>query len=233
MPTRTSGFVNTAQGRFFYQEAGRGPAVLLIHGGESHVEWDGIAPALSATHRAIAPDRPGCGQSDAPREGYGRTTQARAIVEFIKALGEERLAVVAHGLGAFLAIELAAAWPYTVARLAMISPVVGALDGATRALSTEEALAERHLYGRAAPGAAAMISSAGTAPDGLLMGAFRCPTLVIKPSLDRAFSRARAERVVQLIPQARLVELADADHLVHIHRPEAVLGPLLAFLAER
>src|SRR5205814_2430334 len=105
------------------------------------------APWLARANRVIAPDLPGQGQTERPREGYGRTTQARAVVELMKALGEERLAVVGHGLGGFLAIEVAAAWPYTVSKLALISPVVGGLEGGSRSLTADEALAERQLYG--------------------------------------------------------------------------------------
>src|SRR5215216_5422338 len=134
MDTLTRGFVNTAQCRFFYAEAGVGPAVLLLHGGgATHHEWSRLLPWLARGHRVIAPDLPGFGQTTRPREGYVRTTLARAIVELMKALGEERLAVVGHGLGGFLAVELGAAWPYTVARLALVSPVLGALDDGGRA----------------------------------------------------------------------------------------------------
>src|SRR5206468_822014 len=117
------GFVNTAQSRFFYVESGRGKAVLLLHGaGSTHHEWGPLFPHLARGFRAIAPDLPGSGQSEPPREGYVRTTIGRAIVELLKALGEERVSIVAHGLGAFLAVEVAAATPYVVERLVMISP---------------------------------------------------------------------------------------------------------------
>src|SRR5919199_194990 len=123
MDTLTRGFVNTAQCRFFYVEAGAGSAVLLLHGaGATHHEWSPLLPWLARGRRVIAPDLPGFGQTGRPREGYVRTTLARSIVELMKALGEERLSVVAHGLGGFLAVELGAA-------------------------SVEEAIAERQLYG--------------------------------------------------------------------------------------
>src|SRR5438094_6675346 len=93
-------FVNTAQCRFFYVESGAGEAVLLLHGAHAtHNEWSHLAPWLARANRVIAPDLPGQGQTSRPREGYGRTTQARALVEFMKAMGEERLTVVGHGLG--------------------------------------------------------------------------------------------------------------------------------------
>jgi pimeloyl-ACP methyl ester carboxylesterase len=148
----TQGFVNTAQCRFFYGEAGRGPAVLLLHsGGGTHHDWAHLFPHLVGRHRVIAPDLPGSGQSDPPREGYVRTTLGRSIVEFLKGLGEERVAVVAHGLGAFLAVEVAAATPYVVERLVLVSPTIGGIEGTERRLTVEEALAESRIYGTGNP----------------------------------------------------------------------------------
>lgn len=159
MPARTMAAliedrVHTPQCTFAFAEAGDGPPILLLHGGaSSHHEWDGVMPLLAEGHRVLAPDRPGCGQSTRPREGFGRTTQGRAINLFLKAVGEERLTLVGHGLGGFLAIEIAAAMPYTVDRLVLLSPVTGALDGRERRLTSEEALAERALYGSQAASA--------------------------------------------------------------------------------
>jgi magnesium chelatase accessory protein len=268
MDTITRGFVNTAQCRFFYVEAGSGPAVLLLHGGgATHHEWSRLVPRLAGRRRVIAPDLPGFGQSERPREGYVRTTLSRALVLFMKALGEERLAVVGHGIGGFLATELAAAWPYTVSRLALISPVVGGLDSAARATTVDEAMAERQLYGDGTiahaieasqhfirpadarqwyaeslgeyasgsdPAAVReLLVNAGQVNDGMMLRAFRCPTLVLHPELDSTFSRARAERVAQLIPLGRFLELPAVGHFAHVERPEAVAEALLPFLDAR
>lgn len=262
----TQGLVNTAQCRFFYVEAGRGPAVLLLHtGGGTHHDWAQLFPHLVTRHRVIAPDLPGAGQSDPPREGYVRTTMGRAIVEFLKALGEERLAIVAHGLGAFLAIEVAAATPYVVERLVMIAPTVGGIDGAERRLTVEEALAESRLYGGTpeehdeiaaqflrteegrrryvelrrehghadAKATAEELRLAGAARDGVLLGAFRCPALVVRPEHDGTLSRVRAQRIAETIPLGRFVEIPDAGHFVLLERPEAVARVVLPFLDER
>jgi pimeloyl-ACP methyl ester carboxylesterase len=268
MDTLTSGFVNTALCRFYYAAGGVGPAVLLLQGGgATHDEWSRLLPLVARGRRVIAPDLPGFGQTGRPREGYVRTTLARAIVELMKALGEERLAVVGHGLGGFLAVELAAAWPYTVSRLALISPVVGGLDDAARATTVEEAMAERQLYGdgsvahaieasgqffrspearqwygqslgahagQSDPAAVReLLVNAGQVNDGLMLQAFRCPTLIVRPALDPTFARARAERVAQLVPLGRFVELPDVGHFAPVERPEALAAVLLPFLDAR
>jgi pimeloyl-ACP methyl ester carboxylesterase len=261
------GYVNTAQCRFFYGEAGRGPAVLLLHGGGgTHHDWAQLFPLLVGRHRGIAPDLPGSGKSEPPREGYVRTTMGRAVVELLKGLGEERVAVIAHGLGAFLAVEVAAATPYVVERLVLLSPTIGGLEGTERRLTVDEALAESQIYGSGnapdslervattflrtdegrrrfielrrqhggdAKGIAEELRLAGKARDGVLLGTFRMPTLVLRPALDPTFSRARAERVAATIPLGRVVEIPDAGHFVHLERPDALARVVLPFLQER
>ena len=79
----------------------------------------------------------------------------------------------------------------------------------------------------------ALLVNAGQVNDGVMLRAFRCPTLVVRPELDETFARARAERIARLIPQGRLVELPDVGHFPHVERPEAVAGVLVPFLDAR
>lgn len=269
MLSLTAGSASTVQCRFHYVEAGRGSAVLLLHGGAtSHREWTYLLPYLAERFRVIAPDLPGCGQSERPREGYDRTTLGRAIVELVKALGEERVAVVAHGLGAFLAIEVAAATPYVVSKLAMISPITGALDRSGRRLAGDEAMTERQIYGgpgtpieRARRAATSLIEDeevrrrylatlegvpdgesaaidellarAGSVQDGVLLQALRCPTLIVRPTLDGAFTPEQAERIARLVPLGRLIDVPDAGHFAAVEQPAALAAALVSFLLER
>src|SRR3954465_4887 len=54
-----------------FRMAGKGPAILLIHGiGDSSSTWSGVIPALAQRYRVIAPDLLGHGASDKPRADY-------------------------------------------------------------------------------------------------------------------------------------------------------------------
>ncbi len=197
--TARTASVNTTQCSFFYAESGRGPAVLLLHDGNgSHDEWSRFAPLLAGAMRVLVPDRPGCGLSGIPREGFGRTTQGRAIHEFIKAMGEERVAVVGHGMGAFLAIEFAAANSYAVSRMVLISPVSGGLDGPSRRLTSEEAVAERQLYGGESNGDRA---------------ARAAETLIEQPELRRWYVDSVAKHASESDPRVITEMLEAAGHV--------------------
>ena len=54
-----------------FVRAGRGPALLLIHGiGDSSETWRRLIPGLAADFTVVAPDLLGHGDSDKPRADY-------------------------------------------------------------------------------------------------------------------------------------------------------------------
>lgn len=86
------------------------PALLLVHGHRAHAHWwDHIAPFLAATHRVLAMDLSGMGDSGW-RTHYPQGVGGQDIVDFLRALELGPLAVVGHsngGLRALLACTLA------------------------------------------------------------------------------------------------------------------------------
>lgn len=71
--------------KIHYMEMGRGTPVILIHGytANSEGKWfkSGIAQALAKTHRVIAMDARGHGQSDKPHDPL-------TLIDFIAANGK-------------------------------------------------------------------------------------------------------------------------------------------------
>jgi pimeloyl-ACP methyl ester carboxylesterase len=61
------------------------PTLVLVHSGGAHSGWwDHIAPFFSSTHRVIAPDLSGHGDSDFRAE-YDLDTWAREVLAVAKA----------------------------------------------------------------------------------------------------------------------------------------------------
>src|SRR5262249_25947201 len=61
--------------RLHYVTAGRGPAVVLLHGWpQTWFMWRDIIPGLAAHYRVIAPDLRGLGESSRPVGGYDKKT---------------------------------------------------------------------------------------------------------------------------------------------------------------
>lgn len=95
--------------RLYYREAGSGPPLLLLHGfGASSFTWRKIAPALAETHRVIAVDLKGFGQSDKPfDERYSVVDQAELVAELIEEKDLRELTLVGHSFGGGVALLLA------------------------------------------------------------------------------------------------------------------------------
>jgi pimeloyl-ACP methyl ester carboxylesterase len=99
-----------------------GPPVLLVHGMGAHTRWwDEVGEALAAACRPVALDLSGHGDSGWRADGvYTGRGWARDIEDARHALGWERFALVAHSLGARVALEYAAEHPERLSSLAVI-----------------------------------------------------------------------------------------------------------------
>lgn len=93
----------------YYEEAGAGPPLLLLHGlGESTFTWHDILPALAARNRVIALDLKGFGRSDKPDDGaYSADDQAALVARFILERRLSDLTVVGHSFGGTVALRTA------------------------------------------------------------------------------------------------------------------------------
>lgn len=95
--------------RLYYEETGKGSPVLLIHGfGASIFTWRHIAPELAKTHRVIAVDLKGFGQSDKPFDSrYSVFDQAALLAQLIEDKDLHNLTLVGHSFGGGIALLLA------------------------------------------------------------------------------------------------------------------------------
>lgn len=107
--------------RVGYRMAGRGPAVLLIHGllGSSHT-WLGVMSILARNHTVVAPDLLGHGESAKPMGDYSLGAQASRIRDLlVGVLGVDRATVVGQSLGGGVAMQFAYQHPELCERLVL------------------------------------------------------------------------------------------------------------------
>lgn len=108
----TSCRVTTSGAEIFLRQAGRGPAVLLLHGyPQTHVIWHRVAPVLAERFTVVCPDLRGYGASHGPPSDpshapYSKRAMALDLVEVMDTLGFPRFAVVGHDRGARVAYRL-------------------------------------------------------------------------------------------------------------------------------
>ncbi|WP_299685423.1 haloalkane dehalogenase [uncultured Tateyamaria sp.] len=91
-----------------YVDEGTGPVVLFLHGNPtSSYLWRNIIPYVTDTHRAIAVDLIGMGDSDKPDIDYTFADHAAYLDGFIDALGLRDITLVIHDWGSVLGMRYA------------------------------------------------------------------------------------------------------------------------------
>jgi pimeloyl-ACP methyl ester carboxylesterase len=119
--------------------AGRGPALLLVHGiCDSSRTWQDLIPVLAEDHTVIAPDLLGHGASDKPRADYSVAAYANAMRDLLSVLDVDRVTVIGHSFGGGVAMQFAYQFPERCERLVLVStggisrevhPLLRALSG--------------------------------------------------------------------------------------------------------
>jgi pimeloyl-ACP methyl ester carboxylesterase len=99
------------------------PGLVLVHGGAAHSGWwDHIAPQLRS-HRVVALDLSGHGDSGR-RDTYDMKLWAREALAVAEAEGLDRPVVLGHSLGGWVALTVGVESPDAVAGVAVIdSPI--------------------------------------------------------------------------------------------------------------
>jgi len=120
----------TANGaRLHYLVAGKGPALVLLHGWPmSALMWRRVIPALAEKRTVIAPDLRGSGYSDKPAGGYDKATLAKDVQALVSGLGFKRYAVAGHDIGGMVAYALAAQFRGEVEKLAIVDVPLPGID---------------------------------------------------------------------------------------------------------
>jgi pimeloyl-ACP methyl ester carboxylesterase len=117
------GFAEVPGGVLHYAACGAGEPVLLLH--QTPRSWDeyrDVLPLLGRRRRAVAMDTLGFGDSRPAREGEHSVERwAAAAAALLDVLGLGRVAVVGHHTGAYVAVELAVAFPDTVRAVVLSS----------------------------------------------------------------------------------------------------------------
>jgi len=116
--------------KLHYLTAGHGPAVILLHGyTQTSRMWRPIIPLLAEKFTVIAPDLPGIGDSDIPKDGLDMKTSAIRIHALAKSLGVQKARVVGHDIGLMVAYAYAAQFPAEVEKLVLMDAFLPGVSG--------------------------------------------------------------------------------------------------------
>jgi len=251
--------VDVSGARLWYDEAGDGQTVLLLHGGlgDSGL-WEPVVPFLAERFRTIRTDLRFFGRSTGPAVPW---SWEEDVVGVLDELGVERAGLVGLSMGGRIALDVALAHPGRLWAVVGVAPALAGHDGAAYSADQEEryeaAEADHDLEAamaidfevwaplgtddrirqlwRATP-------DANPLPDGVeplapagppakeRLGELAVPALVVTSAHDPAGFREIGPLVARAAPDARHVEL-DSDHFVTLREPELLSRVLLDFLA--
>lgn len=257
MPTITTTALAIDDCTLNLRHIGKGPPLLWLHGTDGLSEWPAIIDRLAERYEVIAPDHPGFGESSVPGWMDDVSDLAYLYLDLIKTLALDKVRIVGHSLGGWIALEMAVRQTSRLASLALIAPAGIHVKGAAKTdifmIDPDEqarlAYADAALGDEAARRATAakyqeiaIASRVASARFGwnprfhnprLARWLHRVdvPTLVVWGREDRIFAPAHAEAFARGIPGARIEMIESAGHLPHVERLEATHRLLAGFLA--
>lgn len=117
-----TGYVIVDDGKLFYESAGNGKNIILLHDGMVNREiWDEQFPLLAKTFRVVRYDRRGYGKSTDPRIKYSHIEDLNQV--FIQ-LKIDKAIIFGMSSGGRLAIDFTLTYPEKVEGLVLVGAVV-------------------------------------------------------------------------------------------------------------
>lgn len=115
----TSGYAPADGTALYYEVAGEGSPVVLLHPGQGGcVLWDRQFLPFAREHRVIRYDARGFGRSERPNAPFSPYEDLRAVLDGV---GVTRAALVGLSLGGLTAIDFAIAYPERVTALVLVN----------------------------------------------------------------------------------------------------------------
>lgn len=240
-------------------EAGAGEPLVLIHGVGLRAEaWGPQIAPLAASHRVIAVDMPGHGESAPLPEAARLPDYVAWAARVIDALGAGPVNVAGHSMGALIAGGLAVDHPGLIRRAALLNGVhrrspeaKAAVLARAREIAAGQGSIEAPLarwFGAGEDGLRARVAgwlravspagyaaayrafAEGDATYADRLGEVRCPLLVLTGEGDANSTPAMTEAMAAMAPRGRAVVIAGHRHMVNLTAPDAVTAALKHWL---
>jgi pimeloyl-ACP methyl ester carboxylesterase len=218
--------------------------IVHVHGfGISGTYLEPTAALLAQRRPSYVPDLPGSGRSHRPAAPLDIPGMARVLIDYLDANDLSRATFVGNSLGCVVLVELAAAYPERIDRLALVSPAGGpnnqpmtrallqmALDGPREPISLWP-IAVRDYVRFGVPRSWALFRAMTAYPTLERLQSLQAPTLVIGGSRDPLVDFERAS-VFAGLPHVDVVRVAGA-HALNFSRPALIAELIEAYLDGR
>jgi pimeloyl-ACP methyl ester carboxylesterase len=253
-----SALVDIRGAKVMVHRAGAGPALLYLHGFDGAAPARGVMGRLAEQFDVILPEHPGFGESDAPAWLETIHDLAYFYLDFLAARDLRDVHVVGHGIGGWIALELAIRSLERLRSLTLIGAAgihvrgvakgdlfMRAPDVVLRSLFADQAIAES-LLARTPTRAEEdtliknrfAIARVGWHPPlfdphlAKWLHRISLPTHIVWGDTDRLFPIEYAREFQHLIPGSRSTVIPACGHAAHVEKPEALATAIASFVKE-
>jgi len=197
------------------------PALVFVHGlGGAWQNWLLNIPAFMGSHRVIAPDLPGFGESAMPREEISIKGYAKVLDGLLHELGVDSAVLVGNSMGGFVAAELALSFSTRVERLVLVSAAGLSIENYRR----EPLVVGARLWALSATWLGARGNAVITRPRGRRLGMQLLVRYPEKLSPPLALELARGTGTPGFVPAMKaLLSYGFRDQLARIEVPTVVV----------
>ena len=257
MPDYTQSFLDIGGGRVNLLRGGTGEPLLFLHGGGGGGIWHPFLDKLAQRFDVLAPEHPGYGQSETPPWLDTIADLAYFYLDVLKSLDLERVHLVGHSIGGWIAAEIGVRSTARLKTLTLVSsaglhlknvPEIDAFlqneEQGLRAVFHDQAVADRVLATPPSPEQAdiALKNRFTTAkliwqPRGYNPHLYKwlhridVPTLILWGESDRLLPPAYAEEFHRLIPGSKVTVFPACGHLPNIEKPDVFVETVSRFVA--
>lgn len=238
---------------------GKGAPLVYLHGAAGVPGWLPFFARLAASYEVVVPEHPGFGNSDNPSWIRNVGDVAMYYLDFLHELDAQRVHLVGHSLGGWIAAELAVRNAARLATLTLIAPAgirvkgvpigdnfIWSPEEAARNLFHDQAFAEKMLAQPLSEEEADrqltnrfMAAKLGWEPRWFnpslerWLHRIKLPTLVLWGADDKFLPSRYAEAWGERVAGSEVDLIPQCGHLPHIEKADATAARILSFLAGR
>ena len=236
--------------------AGSGEKLVFLHGASGLPQWNSFFAALAQHYEVLVPEHPGFGATAAPRSMRNIADMAMYYLDYLESFGQERVHLVGHSLGGWIAAEVACRNLSNVKSLTLMAPAgirikgmpigdnfIWSVEETVRNLVVDQKLADAMLSREPTEEEADLLianrymaTRLGWEPRWLNLALeswlhrIKTPTHIIWGDSDRLFPAAYGERWRALITGSKLTIVERCGHLPHVEHPDATAHDIVSFL---